>query len=149
MKQVLSSKITYRIIRLSLGMFFFISGIFKVADLDAFSQTIGAFAILPAVLNYPGAVFICMAEIVCGAGLVLDIKGSLGVIFSLLLMFVFVLGYAVFMGYDIDCGCFGPSDPETTAFSNLRVSLVRDIVMVALVFYLYYWRYFYRQKFSG
>jgi hypothetical protein len=74
-------------------------------------------------------------------GLVADVRGSLTAILGMLLMFIAVLSHAVFMGYDIDCGCFGPNDPEANAFSGLRTALVRDFIMVAQVTYLYFWRF--------
>ena len=42
----------------------------------------------------------------------------------LLILFIAVLGYGIWLGLDIDCGCFGPGDPEHDAFSGLRTALV-------------------------
>ena len=47
------------------------------------------------------------------------------------------------MGYDIDCGCFGESDPEAQAFHSLRQAFVRDLFMAGMAGFLYLWR---RQK---
>jgi hypothetical protein len=44
------------------------------------------------------------------------------------------------MGLDVDCGCFGPEDPEAEAFHGLRLSLYRDLAMMAGVFFIYGWR---------
>jgi hypothetical protein len=44
------------------------------------------------------------------------------------------------MGLDVDCGCFGPEDPEAEAFHGLRLSLFRDLVMMAGVVFIYGWR---------
>ena len=131
----------YRVVRIFLGGVFIISGSLKSADLVSFSETIGAFAILPEELNMAAAVGICLCELVFGTGLVLDIRGSLLPILVLLLIFVAVLGYAIHMGYDIDCGCFGPEDPESKAFSSLRTSIARNLVMIGVVIYLYTWRH--------
>ncbi len=124
-----------------MGIIFIISGTIKLLDLESFSQVIDAFAILPGEFCYPFAIIIALAEIISGLGLAADIKGSLFTILMMLLMFVAVLGYAIYMGYDIDCGCFGPNDPETIAFSGLKSSLFRDLCMIALIFYLYLWRF--------
>ena len=82
---------------------------------------------------------VCM-KLFFGLGLVLDMKGSLGMILVLILIFVFVLVHALNMGYDIDCGCFGPNDPELKAFASIRTALARDLFMIAIVLYLYVWR---------
>ncbi len=131
----------YHVVRIGLGGVFVFSGIIKAFDIDSFSAVIQAFAVLPVEWCTAAAAGICFFEIVFGAGLVFDIKASLAGIFSLLLLFIAVLGYAVAMGYDIDCGCFGPNDPEAKAFSSLKLSIARDIFMVLLVAYLYVWRY--------
>lgn len=117
------------------------SGLSKLADLAYFSGIIDAFSILPSGLTYPAAVVIVTAELVLGAGLVFDRRGSLAGVLIMLLGFMGVAGYAIAMGYDIDCGCFGPSDPAAEAFSSLRTALIRDAVMVAVVGYLYLWRH--------
>jgi hypothetical protein len=126
---------------MGLGGVFLYSGLSKVFNLVYFSGIIDAFGILPSVLTFPAAVGIVLAELGLGAGLVFDIKGSLAGILIMLMGFIGVAGYAIAMGYDIDCGCFGPSDPEAEAFSSLRTAVLRDMVMVAMVGYLYLWRY--------
>lgn len=136
-----SSPLLYRLLRLALGGVFLFSGLSKLADLAYFAGVINAFGILPGPLTYPAGVAIVSAEIILGSGLVLDQRGSLGGILILLLGFMAVAGYALYMGYDIDCGCFGASDPEATAFSGLRTVLVRDAVMVGVIAFLYVWRY--------
>ncbi|MCP4667046.1 MAG: DoxX family protein, partial [Deltaproteobacteria bacterium] len=80
-------------------------------------------------------------EFVAALGLLLDLRGSLGVISGLLILFMGVLGYGIWMGFDIDCGCFGPQDPEAEAFHSLRPALYRDFLMMAGAGYLYLWRY--------
>jgi hypothetical protein len=40
----------------------------------------------------------------------------------------------------VDCGCFGPEDPEAEAFHGLRQSLYRDLAIMAGVFFIYGWR---------
>ncbi len=141
MKFIISSKNIYMIVRIALGFVFIISGAIKMADLESFSKVIEAFAILAFGLSYPAALLIAFAELLLGVGLVADIKGSLGGILALLLAFSVVLGWAIYMGYDIDCGCFGAQDPETKAFSGLKTSLTRDFFMIVLTSYLYFWRF--------
>lgn len=141
MAKLWSSPAGYRVVRLALGGLFLYSGLSKSLDLAYFGGIIQAFGLLPSGLTHPAALGIVLAELVLGAGLILDIRGSLAGILLMLLGFMGVAGYALAMGYDIDCGCFGPSDPEAQAFSSLRTALVRDAILVAAVAYLYVWRY--------
>ena len=138
---LLNSRKTYMIARIGLGLVFISSGIIKVFDLESFSKVIEAFGILPPELCYPLAMMLSPGEIIVGTCLAADIKGSLSAVFLMLLTFAAVLSYAIHMGYDIDCGCFGPDDPETKVFPGLRGSLLRDLFMIALSLYLYLWRF--------
>lgn len=140
MQFLLSSHIPYQVLRIMLGGIFVYSGLSKSLDLAYFAGIINAFSLLPAGLAYPVGVAIVIGELILGLGLILDRKGCLSGILVMLLGFMAVAGYAVYMGYDIDCGCFGPGDPEAEAFSQLRTVMARDAVMVAGVAYLYLWR---------
>jgi len=62
------------------------------------------------------------------------------VIGGLLVLFIAILGYGIWMGLDVDCGCFGPDDPEAEAFHGLRLPLYRDMLMLAGIAYIYGWR---------
>ena len=141
MRFFFSSPLIYRLLRFILGAVFIYSGLSKSMDLVYFSGIIDAFGLLPKSLSYPAGVAIVAMELILGIGLIFDIKGSLAGILILLLGFMAVAGYAIFMGYDIDCGCFGPGDPAAEAFSSLREVLYRDTVMLTCILYLYLWRY--------
>lgn len=140
MKSFWLSNKPYLIVRITLGVIFIVSGAIKIADPAAFSKTINAFAIIPEHLSYPAAIVISLSELILGTGLLADLRGSLGGILGLLLVFVLILSWALYMGYDIDCGCFGPEDPEAKAFATLKTSLARDVAMILSVIYLYFWR---------
>ncbi len=135
------SPIPYKVLRVCLGLIFVYSGLAKSMDLVFFSKTIQAFAIIPGSIVLPAAVLIVLAELVFGVGLVIDIRFSLGGILALVLGFMAVIGHAIHMGYDIDCGCFGPGDPEALAFQGLYTALYRDMAMLMVTGYLYLWRY--------
>ncbi len=136
-----ASKKLYAGARIGLGLVFLISGIIKIIDLESFSKVIQVYGILPYGLCYPMAVMICFCEIIFGAGLIADIKGSLSGILLMLITFMSVLSYALFKGYDVDCGCFGPEDIESRVFPGMKGALLRDFLMVGLILYLYFWRY--------
>ena len=137
---VLSSKKAYSIIRIFLGIVFIISGGLKLLDIRSFAQIIDAFAILPDMWITPTAIFIPVIELMLGMALTADIRGSLAGVLVLLIVFSMVLAWALFMGYDIDCGCFGPNDPEAKAFAAIKTSLARDVIMIGMIGYLYVWR---------
>ncbi len=127
--------------RIVLAGIFMWSGLAKIQDPQSFVVIIEAFGVLPEILLAPVAYFLPVVEIVAGMGLLMDLKGSLGLITGMLVLFMIILGYGLHMGLDIDCGCFGPEDPEAEAFHSLRPALYRDFIMMAGVAYLYVWRY--------
>lgn len=132
--------------RITLGLVFVISGAFKLFDLESFAQVVDAFAILPPQFSRVFSLMLSVCELGLGLGLVAGIRGSLAAIVMMLLVFVGVLSHAIFMGYDIDCGCFGPEDPESKVFSGLRASLIRDVFFIIQAAYLYMWQKFNDQK---
>jgi Methylamine utilisation protein MauE len=88
----------------------------------------------------PVAIILPVLEVAAGIGLLFDIKGSLSVIAGLLVLFIVILGYGIWMGIDVDCGCFGPEDPESDAFHSLKASLCRDLIMLSGIVFMYVWR---------
>ena len=130
----------YRFMRWFLGGIFIYSGATKLLAPQTFAVLIDAYGIVPDGLLMPVSVILPALEVLAGVGLLLDIRGSLAVITGLLLLFAAILGYGIVMGLDVDCGCFGPEDPEAEAFHGLRLSLFRDLVMMAGVFFIYGWR---------
>ena len=130
----------YRLSRWTLGGIFIYAGSTKLLAPEVFATLIDAFGIVPEALLVPVAIGLPILEVIAGIGLLLDIRGSLAVITGLLVLFTAILGYGIWMGLDVDCGCFGPQDPEAEAFHGLKLSLYRDFVMLAGVLYMYGWR---------
>lgn len=130
----------YRLCRWTLGILFIYAGGAKLLDPVVFAVLIEAYGIVPQVLLMPAAIVLPLLEVIAGIGLLLDIRGSLAVIAGLLLLFMAILVYGIWMGLDVDCGCFGPEDPESEAFHGLRLSLYRDLFMMAGVIFIYGWR---------
>jgi hypothetical protein len=113
--------------------------LFNIAD---FAAIINAYAILPGFAVTPVAVFLPLAEIALALGLIFNRATSKYLTIFLLFFFIAVLSYAISQGLDIDCGCFGPEDPEHRAFQGLRIAIVRDVVMIVLLSYsLWYCNY--------
>lgn len=130
----------YRLMRWFLGCIFIYSGVAKLLAPRVFAVLIEAYGIVPESLVMPMAVMLPVLEVLAGVGLLFDIHGSLAVIAGLLLLFVAILGYGLWMDLDVDCGCFGPEDPEAKAFHGLMSALYRDMFMLAAVAFLYVWR---------
>jgi uncharacterized membrane protein YphA (DoxX/SURF4 family) len=140
MDKILFSIWPYRGVRLILAVIFLWAGIVKILDPDSFAIILEAFDLLPYTWIMPVAVGLPVLEILAAIGLLFDVRGSLPAVTGLLVLFLVILGYGIWLGLDIDCGCFGPGDPEGEAYKGLRPALYRDIVMLAGVAYLYIWR---------
>lgn len=130
----------YTLLRWVLGGIFIHAGIAKLIDPQTFAILIEAYGMVPRPLLLPVAVTLPALEAAAGIGLLFDIRGSLPTVACLLGLFIAILVYGIRMGLDVDCGCFGPGDPEAEAFHGLRTALRRDLWMVAGVAYLYLWR---------
>lgn len=125
--------------RTALAVAFLWAGAVKLSRPEVFAVTIDAFGILPDGLAAPLSVVLPLAEIVAAAMLLFEVRGGLVLTSGLLAVFIGVLAYALRMGLDIDCGCYGPSDPELEAFGSIRQALWRDIAMLCGVAFLF-WR---------
>ncbi|MBW1841865.1 MAG: DoxX family membrane protein, partial [Deltaproteobacteria bacterium] len=133
-RDALLSVWSYRTVRIILGTVFIGSGTAKLLNPLPFTVIIEAFGMIPESWITPVTVIIPALEVIGGIGLLLDIYGSLALITTMLALFMLILIYGIWMGLDIDCGCFGPGDPEAEAFHGLRPALYRDIVMKRLGF---------------
>ena len=144
--RLFQSEMVYTALRLGLGSLFIYSGFSKILDLNAFASIIDAFSIIPWELKHIAAIVISTAEVLVGTGLIFEVKGALTAILIMLLGFMLVLSWGLYMGYDIDCGCFGENDPVGEAFHGLKSSLIRDGAFLLIVLYLYLWRQMTRFK---
>lgn len=136
----------YKSGRWILGGVFIYAGCLKLLEPRTFAVLIEAYGILPECLSVPMAFLLPSLEVIAGMGLLFDIRGSLAMVAAMLMLFIGILGYGIRMGLDVDCGCFGPGDPEADAFHGLRQALYRDLVMLAGVVCLYTWRRYRRIK---
>jgi uncharacterized membrane protein YphA (DoxX/SURF4 family) len=123
-----------------LGALFIYAGTLKLLDPRAFATLIEAYGIIPEQLLVPLSIVLPALEVVAGMGLVLNIKGSLSAIAALLVLFVLIVTYGIWMGLDVDCGCFGPQDPEAEAFHGLWPTLYRDSALLVGIVIMYGWR---------
>ena len=130
----------YRLIRVFLGGMFLVAGIIKLTQPEVFAVTIDAFGLTPEEWSMPAAYLLPLVEIFCGVGLMLDLRWSLSGAALLDLFFMAVILYALNLGLDIDCGCYGPADPQAKAFGSLKTSLWRDMGLMACAVYLFWYR---------
>jgi len=137
MEHLIKNQWVYRGLRLLVAGIFLWAGTVKLMDQAAFAVVIDAFGILPDGFSGMVAVFLPVVEIAAALALIFDVRGALETLGALMLVFMGILGYGIFLGLDIDCGCFGPEDPEARAFSGLRTALYRDVGICALMALVY------------
>ena len=123
------------LVRFSLGSIFIYAGFSKLLDPKAFAKVLSQYDLIPEGLLAPVSIGLPALEFLAGLGLIFAIRGSLSIIFGLLITFVIVLWYGILHNLNIDCGCFSPE--EIQSYTSLRHALYRDIVMIAAAIYLY------------
>ena len=134
-KKFLLLPLLYHFIRFVLGSIFVYAGFIKLIDPKTFAKAISQYDLVPEGLLIPVAIGLPAIEILAGLGLVFAIRGSLSIIFGLLVTFVIVLWYGILNNLSIDCGCFSPE--ELKSYTSLWHAFFRDLVMIAAVVYLY------------
>lgn len=131
-----------KICRFAVVIVMFAAAIPKLLNISDFAAIINAYEMLPQFAVGPMAVFLPVVEIALAIGLIINVRASKYLTIFLLLFFIAILSFAIFQGLDIDCGCFGPEDPEHRAFQGLRIAILRDVVMIVLLSYsLWYAKY--------
>jgi len=119
--------------RLLLAFVFFYAGIVKLFDQHAFAVVIAGYGLLPESLIFPAAIVLPVVEVVTAVGLIVRLSGFLTLAVVQLFIFIGVLSYGILLGLDVDCGCFGPDDPEQ-AYHGLKGALLRDFGLLAVAF---------------
>lgn len=116
------------IARIYLALIFILSGLDKINDLAAFSQSIENYKILPITIVNLFAIVIPWLEVIAGAFLLLGIyiKENSIIIFSLLSIFTIAVIAALLRNLDIDCGCQGK-------FNTQEVGILKIIENSALI----------------
>jgi uncharacterized membrane protein YphA (DoxX/SURF4 family) len=128
--------------RCGVGLIFVYAAVPKMLDITVFSRTVDAFGLVPDFLVVAVAILLPVLEIVIAVGLFTKKKIAVYSGLGLLFLFIAVLCYAIWMGFDMDCGCFGSEDPEYTAFQGLKLALARDVVLALFLFFvLWFQRY--------
>lgn len=136
---------TARLSRLIIAVPFFYAGITKLFDPKSFAVVIDGYGLLPEFLVLPVAIALPALEIIAAAGLLFNIRICLYAVAVLLVFFIGVLAYGIRLGLDVDCGCFGPDDPEQ-AYHGLRGALFRDIGLLVPILYLFWFQWWMGRK---
>ena len=113
----------------------------KLSDPVEFAEVIGAYGLLPDFLLLPAAVLLPLVELIAAILILKGRSSGLWISAMLMLLFIAVLSYGIWLGLDIECGCFGPEDIESKAFSDLRTALVRDLLLCIPIIYCFVHRY--------
>ena len=113
----------------------------KLSSPGAFAEVVGAYGLLPEFLIFPVAVILPIIELVAAILLIRGKNAGLWIAAILMLLFITVLSYGIWLGLDIDCGCFGPEDIEGKAFSSLKTTLVRDLLLCIPLIYCFWHTY--------
>lgn len=127
----------YRVIRFALSSVFIYAGAVKLADPGAFAAVVDAYGLAPDFMVPFVALGLPALEVLAGIGLLFEVRGSLAAIAGMTIFFLAVLAYGIAIGLDVDCGCYGPGDPEADAFQNLRSAFKRDLLFLAAIAFLY------------
>ncbi len=122
------------LIRIGVGVLFFMSGAEKLFHPQTFFQTVRSYQILPEGSITLFAVTVMVIE--CSAGLALMFNRFLrtGSIVIMMLLSVFILAMIIVLsrGTSIDCGCFAGVFSETVS----PLLLGRNIVLIAVLLWL-------------
>lgn len=125
-----------KIIRISIGLLFSLSGILKMSNLVLFEETIELFNVFPQYSKI-FAIIIPSFEIVAGIFLIIGIfrKAAILVLIPLILSFIFAIWINLKEGYIFDCGCFGPLELFSRISKGKLLFNIALIVGLAIVFF--------------
>lgn len=129
------ARLTLLVLRVGLGLFFFVVGLIKLRDLDAFTEDIFNYQILFPPYDGYAAYLVAWLEVVAGLAVIIGLRGLLGglvLIAGMLTAFITALSIAAAKGLNINCGCFGSSDEPT----NFPLHIGMNVALLLLTFFL-------------
>ena len=124
------------LIRIGLGTVFFYAGATKLMDPKAFARIISQYDLLPEPFLPVAAIGLPLLELLAGIGLILSIRGSFILIFTLLIFFIAILWYGILKDLNVDCGCF--SGEELKGQAGLWEAFYRDLIMTGAAIFLFF-----------
>ena len=117
--------VLHHVARVALGAVFVLTGATKLTDIPTFAARVADFGLVFDGIVTPVAWAVALGEVLSGAALACNLRGSLTCVSAFLGMFIVVLTYGILLGLDIDCGCFG-----ARLKLPLQTQLVIDLVLV-------------------
>ena len=128
--------IIIKIIRISTGLLFALSGLLKISDLVLFEESVVLFNILPQYSKL-FAIIIPSFEVIAGIFLIIGIfrKATIVVLIPLILSFTFAIWINLRQGFIFDCGCFGPLQFFSIISTGKLLFNVAIIISLALVLF--------------
>jgi len=118
--------------RIYLAVYFVISGLEKINDLEGFAQSIENYRIIPIYLVNIFAIFFPWLEVVAGALLLFGIyiKENSIIILSMLILFTAAVLSAVLRDLDINCGCHGTAGGQKVGILKILENISLIIISI-------------------
>lgn len=122
------------ILRLILVVLFIASALTKIMDVEAFSESLNSYKILPIKLVPLFSYYVPIMEFGLALGFLLPKSAKVMSILTMLVILAFQLALASLLirGIDIDCACFGKFETSPT------VALVRNFLILGICGLLLY-----------
>lgn len=129
------------VLRIVIGGTFVYAGVTKIANPQAFADSIVTFRILPENLINLLALSLPPFEIIAGGMLIVGFRtrAAAFALVVLTVVFALALSQALVRGLDVDCGCFGGGKPSVW---KTWAALGRDIALFLGAFLIYCHRFF-------
>jgi len=120
------------------GMFLYAGGE-KIIEPRQFAIDIGNYRMLPEAYHNLMAIFLPWIEVGAAIALIIPAtrRGGAILITGMLLMFIAAVSYAAFyMGYNINCGCFG----KNSASAGLKTVLLDVALLMGVLLAVWPWK---------
>ena len=120
-------KYSVPVIRVSVGLIFFVSGLFKIIDIPAFRDTVISLGLFNGSISFLASIILPVLELLLGLLLLLGVYTKIAAIHLnvLIILFSWITFYVLNNRPDLLCGCFG-------TFFNLTFSTYHFIVLLVL-----------------
>ncbi|MFO7447770.1 MAG: MauE/DoxX family redox-associated membrane protein [Ignavibacteriaceae bacterium] len=123
------------VLRLILGLVFFVSSMSKLFDIDTFTDTIFNYGFFSHSISGVIAVIVTITELLLSIMLIFNIRVKLASLFSALFMIIFIAATIpqILVGNVVDCNCFGFLLPGKTDISLV----IKDTVLLIISLFIY------------
>lgn len=130
------------VVRMLLGIFFIVSAVAKLIDIDRFEIYIFSYNLLPLNISFLVARIVIVCELLVGIGLVTNLFNRLVDICAMLMLTAFTLfmGYAILIGRHDSCQCMGALMEINPAHSLLKNALLILLLLFAMRAKPWHWR---------